>query len=87
MIDNEIKNVIIFDGVREYTKDEIIKNSNLRTMMNGVMNLGGFASIIKKINDENGLLYITTDLNHQSGIGDLKNVSPELYFEYMEKVP
>jgi len=87
MKQNEIENVIIFDGKHEYSKDEILKDSELTIVMNSVINLGGFPTLIEKINEESGLLYITTDLNHSFGTGELKNVSQSLYSEYLKTRP
>ena len=82
---DEIKNVIIFDGVKEFSKNEILEDTELTAMMNAVINLGGFASFAEKINSEEGLIYITTELDHKFGAGKLKNVSNKLYFEYSDK--
>lgn len=78
----DIKNVIIFDGIKEYPKEEIKKSQELTGLMNSVANLQGFNKMADKINNENGILYIKTDLNHKSGTGSLKNVSTELYQEF-----
>jgi hypothetical protein len=83
----EIKNVLIFDGEKEYSKMEILKDKTLTALMNSVINFGGFPTIIEKINEENGLLYIITDLSHSSGTGDLRNVSLSLYSEFLSKRP
>lgn len=83
----EIKNVLIFDGEKEYSKIEILKDKTLTVLMNSVINFGGFPTIIEKINKENGLLYIITDLSHSFGTGDLRNVSSSLYSEFLSKRP
>ena len=84
---DEIKNVLIFDGEKEYSKIEIHQDRTLTALMNSVINLGGFPTLIDKINDENGLLYIKTDSSHGSGTGDLRNVSPALYSEFLDRRP
>ena len=82
-----IKNVIIFDGEKEYTKSEIELNSTLKGIVNSVVTLGGFASIVELINEENATLYITSDLAHGSGNGKLINASDKLMQKYLLRKP
>jgi len=86
-LDVSIKSVIIFDGEKEYHTDQIDNNMQLSFLRNVIINLAGFASLVNKINNENGTLYILTDKTHASGSGDLKNVSNELYEEYLRVKP
>ena len=49
----EINNVVIFDGIKEYSKEEILKDSKLTSLMNSVSNIRGFSKYADKINNEN----------------------------------
>lgn len=73
-----IKNVIVNNGVKEYNSDEIKANQEILNLVNAGIILGGFSEIIDKINNENGLLYITSDFSFTKGKSQLKNVSTEL---------
>jgi len=78
-----IKKVIVFDGTTEYSPEEITVSSHMRTLMNRALQLGGYTSLIDKINNEGGTAYITIIGGNWSV--DLKNVSPELYSEFQDK--
>jgi hypothetical protein len=82
-----INNVVIFDGVKEYSKDEVIGDSTLNHVLNTALIFGGFPTIIDKINEENGMLYIVTDSQRTFAKPYLKDVSPELYSEYLIRKP
>ena len=83
----ELVNVIINDGEKEYNNQEIKADKNLLLIRNSVMYLGGFASLLIDIVHENGTIYITTDKSFTSGSGDLKDVSKELYNKFLERRP
>jgi y4mF family transcriptional regulator len=83
----ELVNVIINDGEQEYNNQEIKGNKKLLLIRNSVMYLGGFASLLIDIINENGTIYITTDKSFSSGSGDLKGVSKDLYNRFLERRP
>lgn len=79
----KINNIIIFDGKKEFEKDVIESDLKLKHLANTLTAFGGYPTLVERINKENGLLYITTDPNHESGKTELRNVSKELYSEYL----
>jgi y4mF family transcriptional regulator len=83
----ELVNVIINDGEKEYNNQEIKADKKLLLIRNSVMYLGGFASLLIDIINENGTIYITTDKSFSSGSGDLKGVCKELYNRFIERRP
>jgi len=88
MIDEKcINNVVVFDGVKEYSTEQIIKAPSLRQLLYNVLVFGGFPTIIDRINEEEGTLYIETDPQHKFGTPTLKDVSAELYSEYLKVKP
>ena len=79
-----INNVIIFDVKEEYSRKQIGIDLKLTRLVNTVTALGGFPTLVARINKEGGLLYFTPDSNHESGRAQLRNVSKELYSEYLK---
>lgn len=84
MEDLTINNVIVFDGKEEYSTEQIRASLKLTRLVTTITILGGFPTLVDRINKEGGLLYITSDPNHESGRAELKNVSEELYSEYLK---
>src|SRR5690606_10456609 len=82
-----IKNVIVNNGIREYNSDEIKENQNILNLVNAGIILGGFSEIIDEINEENGLIYIVSDVNFTKGKSELKNVSIELLDKWNQSKP
>ncbi|NOQ75419.1 MAG: hypothetical protein GQ574_25640 [Crocinitomix sp.] len=82
-----INNVVMFDGVKEYSTEEIINTPSLRQLLHSVLVFGGFPTIIDSINKEEGMLYIKTDTEHKFGTPTLRDVSSELYSEYLKVKP
>jgi hypothetical protein len=78
----EINNVVIFDGIKEYSKEEILKNQELMTLVNRSIAFGSLQTLIDKINKEGGILKITTDANLLSIKRELLNVSSGLLSEF-----
>ncbi|WP_421898027.1 hypothetical protein [Marinoscillum sp.] len=84
MEDLIINNVIVFDGKEEYSREQIRASLRLTRLVNAITTLGGFPTLVDRINKEGGLLYITAHPNHESGRAELRSVSEELYSEYLK---
>ena len=82
-----IKNVIVNNGIKEYNSDEIKSNQNILNLVNAGIILGGFSEIIDEINSENGLSYITCNIDFTSGKSELKNVPKELIEQWNKNKP
>jgi hypothetical protein len=78
-----INNCIIFDGVTEFSNLEIIDNNQLRAFRNSTIALNGFASLIERINLENGLIYISTNASFTENRIELRNVSDDLMKDFL----
>jgi len=78
----EINNVVIFDGIKEYSKEEILRNKELINLVNRSIAFGSLQTLVDKINKEGGILKITTDTKFTSIKRDLLNVSPKLLSEF-----
>jgi hypothetical protein len=78
-----INNCIIFDGVMEFSNLEIIDNNQLRAFRNSTIALNGFASLIERINLENGLIYISTNASFTENRIELRNVSDDLMKDFL----
>jgi hypothetical protein len=79
-----MKNVIIFDGINEYSNYEIFQSLELENVYHRAINLKGLPTLIKKINEENGLLHIKINSKYEIGRTELKNVSLKLQDEYIK---
>lgn len=77
-MENEfIKNIIIFDGTKEYNSLEILNSKKLYSFL--TRSLINFpVSIMQKIVLENGILYVSTDENFTKADFLPKNISEEL---------
>ena len=77
-MENEfIKNIIIFDGTKEYNSLEILNSKKLYSFL--TRSLINFpVSIMQKIVLENGILYVSTDENFTKSDFLPKNISEEL---------
>jgi hypothetical protein len=82
---NKIKNIILNNSVNEYDSNKDIFSNEMNSLVNSVTTLGGFPTIIDKINKENGTVYIKSNSDFSSGSAELINVSSELKAEY-EKI-
>lgn len=80
----QIKNVIIFDGEKEYLTSEIFQYLELENIYHKTIVWKGLSTLINKINDESGLLYINSDSKLTIGRTELKNVSVNLQDEYIK---
>lgn len=83
----EINNIKLFDTKKEYSKSEIESDTKLTAIKKSIIILGGFATLIDLINEENATLYITSDLEHTIGSGELINASTKLLDEYALRKP
>jgi len=79
-----MKNVIIFDGIKEYSNYEIFQSLELENVYHRAINWKGLSTLIKKINEENGLLHIKINSKYEIGRTELKNVSLNLQDEYIK---
>lgn len=76
---NEIlRNVIIFDGEKEYSEKEILSNQKILKFFNTYYILHFPNSLEQNVIKENGIFYITTDKEFKITNIELKNVSKEL---------
>jgi hypothetical protein len=85
MTDKEIVELtVIFDGVREYSSNEILNDKILYNFVTRNIMLSP-ASLLKQIKKENGNLVMLTNQNFTTLSYDLKNVSQELYNLFLER--
>ena len=78
-----IKNIIVNNGIKEYNSSEIKSDERILTLVKAGLIINGFTpNIVKKINAENGLIYIASNLNFTNGKCELKNVSTDLLLEW-----
>ena len=84
---NEIKNIIINNSIKEFDshKDEFTEQMNY--LVRSVIVFGGLPTLIDKINEENGTVYIKSNPDFSAGSVELINVSAELKSEYESKRP
>ncbi len=67
----------------EFSNLEIIDNNQLRAFRNSTIALNGFASLIERINLENGLIYISTNASFTENRIELRNVSDDLMKDFL----
>ncbi|WP_299781818.1 hypothetical protein [uncultured Formosa sp.] len=82
---NKIKNIILNNFITEYDSSKYEFTNEMNQLVNSITILGGFPTIIDKINSENGTVYIKCNSDFSSGSAELINVSSELKAEY-EKI-
>jgi hypothetical protein len=73
-----INNVVVNNGIKEYGVNEIYLNPKIRTLVNNAIAFSNIANIYEKINNEKGILYITSNSDFSSWKSELRNVSNEL---------
>lgn len=85
MTDREIVELtIIFDGVREYSSNEILNDKLLYSFVTRNL-IRCPASLLTQIKNENGNLIMWTNQNFDTLSFDLRNVSQELYTLFFER--
>jgi hypothetical protein len=84
---NKIKNIILNNSITEYDSNKHEFTNEMNRLVNSITILGGFPTIIDKINSENGTVYIKCNSDFSSGSAELINVSPKLKAEYEKKRP
>jgi hypothetical protein len=60
-----------------------VKLAQLRAFRNSTIALNGFASLIERINLENGLIYISTNASFTENRIELRNVSDDLMKDFL----
>ena len=73
-----LDNTIIFDGKKEYFKVDILSDERLYKYLNSYFIIHFPKSFINEIVKENGIFYITTNLDLSLSTLTLKNISIEL---------
>jgi hypothetical protein len=79
---NKIKNIILNNSITEYDSNKYEFTKEMNQLVNSITIFGGFPSIIDKINNENGTVYINCNSDFSLGSAELINVSSELKSEY-----
>ncbi|WP_396153511.1 hypothetical protein [Flavobacterium sp.] len=72
-----LENVIVFNGIKEFKYDEIIKDDKLLNFVNRTL-IFKLPSFVNKIIEEKGTIYIETDEFFNKNTVSLLNVSEEL---------
>jgi|TARA_B110001469_G_C9356429_1_gene187216 hypothetical protein len=86
MKENEIlKNVIIFDGEKEYSVKDVLSNVKMLKFFNTYYVLYFPKFIQEEVIKENGIFYITTNKEFEKASIELKNVSKELNDQFLSK--
>lgn len=78
-----LENVIIKDGATEYRNSEILKDSNLCSVVNRAVAFKGFASIIDELNKEDVTVEIIIDSNYTVQKVNFRNISENLNDKYL----
>lgn len=73
-----LKNVIIFNGEKEYSEKDILINTKILKFFNTYYVLYFPKTIQEEVIKENGIFYITTNKELEKASIELKNVSKEL---------
>lgn len=73
--------VVNIDG-KEIGSEEILKSIDLQQLVSRTIIIKGLSTLISKINEENGELYIYADSELVSKSLELRNVSRNLQDEY-----
>lgn len=78
----EIKNVVVNIDGKEIGSEEILKSIDLQQLVSRTIIIKGLSTLISKINEEYGELYIYADSELVSKSLELRNVSRNLQDEY-----
>ena len=81
----KVNNVIINNGDREFSKNEIENDFNLSNVVNRAVVFKGIATLLDQINTENATLYILSDSEYSVRKIEILNASEELYKEFWNK--
>ena len=80
----ELINVKLFDGNLFYYRADILGDDKLRLLYNTAIAFKSFAHLIKEMNNENALVIIHIDQEHEIvGNVELLNASAELYRKFI----
>ncbi|MFB9054561.1 hypothetical protein ACFFVB_15835 [Formosa undariae] len=81
------KNIIVNNGVKEYGISDIYSNQQIRRLVNTIITFGGLTTLSKEVNEQDGILYINSEIDFTKGSATIRNVSNKTMEKYKKTKP